>query len=149
MLNEILNEFEKVKEKDKSTKESIRNLFKSMKNELKNLEYNLETFNNEMNVKLVFITQDENPNEMSNISVNRTVAKISELDINKNYNTTCNNFYGGLSKLGKIMSKNMESEQIGAISLYEYDKNLLYQVNFLLLKDNCQGLVPTRGFQNS
>ncbi len=54
--------------------------------------------------------------------------KINEVDANKTYNTLCNNFYGGLSKLGKIMAKNMETEQIDNFNLYSYDKNLFYKV---------------------
>jgi hypothetical protein len=50
------------------------------------------------------------------------------MDLIKNYNTICNNFYGGLSKLGKIMAKNLESENIENFNLYEYDKQLFYNV---------------------
>jgi hypothetical protein len=51
------------------------------------------------------------------------------MDVNKNYNTLCNNFYGGLSKLGKIMAKHMESDQVDNFTLYNYDKQLFYTVN--------------------
>jgi len=54
------------------------------------------------------------------------------MDLNKNYNTLCNNFYGNLSKLGKIMSKNLESENIDNFNLYDYDKTLFYNVIFLI-----------------
>lgn len=50
------------------------------------------------------------------------------MDLNKNYNTLCNNFYAGLRKLGKIM-ENLESENIENFNLYNYDKNLFYNVN--------------------
>ena len=45
----------------------------------------------------------------------------SEDDINSLINK-----YG--SKLGKIMSKNLESENFENFNLYEYDKTLLYNV---------------------
>ncbi len=50
MLDEILIEFEKVKEKDKSTKNNVRSLIKSMKSELLSLEQDLERINNQMTV---------------------------------------------------------------------------------------------------
>jgi len=46
----------------------------------------------------------------------------------KAYNTLCNNFYGGLSKLGKIMAKNLETEKDESFRLVDYDKNLFYSV---------------------
>ena len=50
------------------------------------------------------------------------------MEINKNFNAICNNFYCGLSKLGKIMSKNMENDPMETFNLFEYDKNLFYTV---------------------
>ncbi len=65
--------------------------------------------------------------------MNISISKINEIDVNKNYNTLCNNFYGGLSKLGKIMAKNMETEQIENFNLFDYDKNLFYKVNINII----------------
>ncbi len=50
MLNEIINEFEKVREKDKITKKNVSELIKGLKDELKLLEKDLESSQNEMNV---------------------------------------------------------------------------------------------------
>jgi hypothetical protein len=56
MLNEILGEFEKVRDKDKSTKKSIRDLFKGLKSELVILESELESVDNQMMVRKNIIT---------------------------------------------------------------------------------------------
>lgn len=56
----------------------------------------------------------------------------------KTYNTLCNNFYGGLSKLGKIMAKNLETEQDETFRLVDYDKNLFYSVIIKLILDYCE-----------
>lgn len=51
------------------------------------------------------------------------------MDIMKNFNTQCNNFYAGLTKLGKVMAKNFENENYAEIfKLYDYDKKLFYKV---------------------
>ena len=50
MLNEILNEYEKVREKDKATKKNTKELIKGLKSELLNLEKVLESSNDMMNV---------------------------------------------------------------------------------------------------
>jgi len=52
MLNEILNEFEKVREKDKTTKNNVKDLFGKVKQELFSLESSLEGLQNEMSVNL-------------------------------------------------------------------------------------------------
>jgi hypothetical protein len=52
MLNEILSEFEKVREKDKSTKKNISDMIKGLKSELKGLESELEENINEMSVRI-------------------------------------------------------------------------------------------------
>lgn len=54
------------------------------------------------------------------------------MNLNKNFNTLYNNFYGGLTKLGKIMSKNLESENVGDFNLYPYDKKLLFNVKYII-----------------
>jgi hypothetical protein len=56
MLNEILGEFEKVRDKDKSTKKSIRDLIKGLKSELVILESELESVDNQMMVRRNIIT---------------------------------------------------------------------------------------------
>jgi hypothetical protein len=70
-----------------------------------------------------------NINDLTTITLNKTVTKVNDMDMLKNYNTYCNNFYAGLTKLGKIMSKNLESENIENFNLYDYDKSLFYKVN--------------------
>ena len=50
MLNEILSEFEKVREKDKTTKKSVKDLIRGLKNDLKVLESNLEDAQTSMTV---------------------------------------------------------------------------------------------------
>ena len=54
MLNEILNEFDKVREKDKLTRNSVRDLIKGLKGELKSLDQEIESNSNTMNVKYKF-----------------------------------------------------------------------------------------------
>ena len=120
MLNEILIENEKVKEKHHSTIKSISDMISNLKSELIYLENDLEVINNSMD--------DNNPNEKCLNRVNITINKINELEINKNYNTLCNNFYGNLTKLGKIMSKNLESDNIENYNLYDYNKSLFYRI---------------------
>jgi hypothetical protein len=51
MLDEILTEFEKVREKDNSTKNIVNDLFGKIKQELFSLESSLECLQNEMSVK--------------------------------------------------------------------------------------------------
>ena len=51
MLNEILNEFQKVREKDKLTRNSVRDLIKGLKTELKSLDQEIESNSNMMSVK--------------------------------------------------------------------------------------------------
>ncbi len=60
--------------------------------------------------------------------LNLTTSKIEEKNYLKNYNTHCNNIYAYLTKLGKTMSKNLESENIENFNLYEYDKSIFYNV---------------------
>jgi hypothetical protein len=50
MLNEILCEFEKVREKDKSTKKYVKDLIKNLKEELINLDNELDSSQSEMMV---------------------------------------------------------------------------------------------------
>ena len=50
------------------------------------------------------------------------------MEVIKNYNNLCNNFYAGLSKLGKIMAKNMDNENLENFVSYDYDKNLFYKI---------------------
>jgi hypothetical protein len=52
MLNEILGEFEKVREKDRTTKKNIRDLIKGLKSELVNLETELESTDSQMTVTI-------------------------------------------------------------------------------------------------
>ena len=56
MLNEILGEFEKVRDKDKSTKKSIRDLIKGLKTELVTLESELESVDCQMMVRNIIIS---------------------------------------------------------------------------------------------
>jgi hypothetical protein len=55
MLNEILSEFEKVRDKDRSTKKNVRDLISGVKDELKMLEFQLEETNGKMTVRDVTI----------------------------------------------------------------------------------------------
>lgn len=50
MLNEILSEFEKVREKDKSTKKGIKDMISNLKTELVTLEEDLTDLSNSMMV---------------------------------------------------------------------------------------------------
>jgi hypothetical protein len=45
-----------------------------------------------------------------------------------------NNLYAGLTKFGKVMAKNFESENMENFDLYKYDKNLFYQVKKYIKK---------------
>jgi hypothetical protein len=126
MLNEILSEYDKVREKDLSTKKSVKDIIKSIKNDLKYLQSEIEDISNKMEVN--FLTQDDNTTETINNKINTVTSKIEEKHYLKNYNTVCNNFYANLTKLGKTMSKNLESENIENFNLYDYDKSLFYNV---------------------
>ena len=50
MLNEILSELEKVREKDISTKRNIKEMIHSMKNDLYDMKSKIEIINNQMMV---------------------------------------------------------------------------------------------------
>jgi len=63
--------------------------------------------------------------------INKSNENIDELNIIKNLNTQYNNLYAGLTKFGKVMAKNFENENLENFNLYNYDKNLLYQVEFI------------------
>jgi len=52
MLNEILSEFEKVRNKDISTKNNIKDMIKDLKNELISLETEIEQSQIEMTVQI-------------------------------------------------------------------------------------------------
>jgi hypothetical protein len=54
MLNEILAEYDKTKEKDISTKKSIRNIISDLKSNLQTLGEELEEAPNQMTVNLVY-----------------------------------------------------------------------------------------------
>jgi len=50
MLNEILSEYEKVRQKDKQTRKSVRDMIKGLKTELSSLDKELEENYNSMTV---------------------------------------------------------------------------------------------------
>jgi hypothetical protein len=50
MLNEILSEYDKVREKDLSTKKSINDIIKSMKRDLTYLQSEIEDISTQMEV---------------------------------------------------------------------------------------------------
>jgi Txe/YoeB family toxin of Txe-Axe toxin-antitoxin module len=50
MLNEILSEYDKVREKDFSTKNSIKDIIKSIKTDLNYLQSEIEDISNQMEV---------------------------------------------------------------------------------------------------
>jgi hypothetical protein len=120
MLNEIQVEFDKVREKDRTTKRNVRDMIANLKDELIELDNKLDSVNNSM--------ADESTTTVSGDILTQSINKIQDQDVIKNFNTVCNNFYGGLTKLGKIMAKNLESENIENLKLYDYDKNLLYKI---------------------
>jgi len=50
------------------------------------------------------------------------------MNINKNYNTHCNNYYALLSKFGKNLTKNFDEDTFLQFPLYKYDKKALLNV---------------------
>lgn len=134
MLSEIQSELEKVKGKDLSTKKYVNSTIKDLRNELLNYKKELEDIKNSMTVSLFsFKFQDSNQDEELNTIVNKTNSHIEEMEYIKNLNMQYNNLYAALTKFGKVMAKNFENENMDNFNLYQYDKNLLYQVNFIIL----------------
>lgn len=120
MLNEISSEFEKVREKHQTTNNSINKLISDLKDTLSEYETALSSLSED--------TVKENQTESYMPLLDTCINKLTKLDIIKYYNTICNNFYGSLSKLGKIMLKDFERENIDDFELYPYSKNLFYIV---------------------
>ncbi len=50
------------------------------------------------------------------------------MNLNKNYNTHCNNYYATLSKFGKTLAKNFEEDSFQQFPVYKYDKKSLLNV---------------------
>ena len=124
MLNQIVEEFVKIKEKDILTKNTVMDLISSLKSELLLLEENVA---DDVSKTMLDIPQSE----YFNVQLDKTNKKIEEKGISKNFNSIYNNFYGSLTKFGKILSKNLEKEE-EPIRIFPYNKKLFYQV---LVKD--------------
>lgn len=62
--------------------------------------------------------------------INTSVNKIEEMNHIKNINTQYNNLYATLTKFGKVMAKNFDNENLENFKLYNYDKNLFFQVKY-------------------
>ena len=119
MLEEISKEFEKIKEKNKTTQTQINSLITNLKSTLQEAQTNLSQ-----------AIQSNSPNiqETSKEIIDKTISKVTSMSIDKKYNTIMNGFYGSLSKLGKIMSKDLENDTTDNFHLYPYDKNLFYNI---------------------
>lgn len=65
---------------------------------------------------------------MSINEIKKHVTKIEDMNINKNYNTHCNNYYALLSKFGKNLTKNFDEDTFLQFPLYKYDKKALLNV---------------------
>lgn len=129
MLNEILNEYEKLRESHKQSKNSVSDIIANLRLEVKGLEGKLEGLTDEMNVICFsLIIKDGNVNEIAQNELTKTLNRIESQNIIKNYNNICNNFYANLTKFGKVLSKNLENGTYENFDLYDYDKQTLLTV---------------------
>lgn len=122
MLKEITNEFQKIKSKNKSTQTQISTLINDLKGVLVKCEDNLK--------EIPMTDPPEAQKEKASQLIDSAIAQVNSMDIDKKYNSICNGFYGSLSKLGKIMVKDFNQENIDTFSVYPYDKNLFYTVPY-------------------
>ena len=125
MLNEIITGLDKVKEKHKKANTNISNILNKLQNNL------IECEN-----KLKEIPENENQekiNESYEKILNESTTNLKSMKLIDDYNNYYNNFYGSISKLGKIMTKNFQTENnLSDCKIYSYDKSLF---NTIILKD--------------
>jgi len=125
MLNEIITGLDKVKEKHKKANTNISNILNKLQNNLKECENKLKEIPESEN--------QENINKSYEKILNDSITNLKSMNLIDDYNNYYNNFYGSLSKLGKIMVKNFQTDNnLSDCKLYSYDKSLF---NTIILKD--------------
>ena len=125
MLNEIITGLDKVKEKHKKANTNISNILNKLQNNLKECENKLKEIPENEN--------QENINESYEKILNESITNLKSMNLIDDYNNYYNNFYGSLSKLGKIMTKNFQTDNnLSDCKIYSYDKSLF---NTIILKD--------------
>ena len=125
MLNEIITGLDKVKEKHKKANTNISNILNKLQNNLKECENKLKEIPESEN--------QENINKSYEKILNESITNLKSMNLIDDYNNYYNNFYGSLSKLGKIMVKNFQTDNnLSDCKLYSYDKSLF---NTIILKD--------------
>ena len=125
MLNEIITGLEKVKEKHKKANINISNILNKLQNNLIECENKLKEIPESEN--------QENINKSYEKILNESITNLKSMNLIDDYNNYYNNFYGSLSKLGKIMVKNFQTDNnLSDCKLYSYDKSLF---NTIILKD--------------
>ena len=122
MWKEITDEFQKIKSKNKITQTQISSLINNLKDVLVKYEDNLK--------EIPKTDPPESQKEKASQLIDSAISEVNAMDIDKNYNSICNGFYGSLSKLGKIMVKDFTQENIDTFTVYPYDKNLFYTVPY-------------------
>lgn len=55
------------------------------------------------------------------------------MNLNKNYNTHCNNYYAILSKFGKSLTKSFDEDTFQYFPLFKYNKQAFINVSSALL----------------
>ena len=103
MLKEITDEFQKIKSKKKITQTQISSLINNLKDVLVKCEDNLK--------EIPKTDPPESQKEKASQLIDSAISEVNAMDIDKNYNSICNGFYGSLSKLGKIMVKEGKKEK--------------------------------------
>ena len=125
MLNEIITGLDKVKEKHKKSNKNISNILNKLQNNLKEFENKIKEIAESEN--------QENINKSYEKILNESITNLKSMNLIDDYNNYYNNFYGSLSKLGKIMTKNFQTENnLSDCKIYPYDKSLF---NTIILKD--------------
>ena len=125
MLNEIITTLDKVKEKHKKANTNISNILNKLQNNLKDCEKKLK--------EIPESESQENKKESYSKILNESISSLKSMNLIDDYNNYYNNFYGSLSKLGKKMSKNFQTENnLSDCKIYSYDKSLF---NTIILKD--------------
>lgn len=125
MLEEISEEFKKVKEKQKITQSEINGLFDVLENDLMECEKSL----NEINSK--GLNEEDKKKEFLKVLEN-TSKTIKGRDFDNNFNSMTNGYYASLSKLGKVINK-IPEVNYDDYRTFPMNKKLFQEVKLLLL----------------
>ena len=123
MLNEIITGLDKVKEKHKKANTNISNILNKLQNNLKDCEKKFK--------EIPESESQENKKESYSKILNESISSLKSMNLIEDYNNYYNNFYSSLSKLGKKMSKNFQTENnLSDCKIYSYDKSLFNNLFF-------------------